>query len=148
MSGASGMGAPFLLCSSFFAMDPVQKILHLAVEKGVLSNISPRTRGIKASLYADCNIPEVKHFICTLIVFVNLRIKLNSQFFPWNPIQIPAHIWFGFFIHVLLQSRQGCQYESCSKCPNIPPVKISYFSEAHSYFFRFNLLFVYWKKIK
>jgi hypothetical protein len=33
------------------AMDPLQRILH--VEKGILHNISPRSRGIKASLYAD-----------------------------------------------------------------------------------------------
>jgi hypothetical protein len=35
------------------AMDPFQRILHMVVEKGVLSNISPRSRGIKASLYAN-----------------------------------------------------------------------------------------------
>jgi hypothetical protein len=33
--------------------DPLQRILQLAVEKGVLQHTSPRSRGIKASLYAD-----------------------------------------------------------------------------------------------
>jgi hypothetical protein len=32
---------------------PLQKILHMAVEKGVMTNISPRIRGIKTSLYTD-----------------------------------------------------------------------------------------------
>jgi hypothetical protein len=35
------------------AMNPLQKIFHMVVQKGVLSSISPRSRGIKASLYAD-----------------------------------------------------------------------------------------------
>jgi hypothetical protein len=34
------------------AMDPLQRI-HLATERGVFHPISPRLRGIKASLYAD-----------------------------------------------------------------------------------------------
>jgi hypothetical protein len=39
------------------AMD---KILHMAVEKGVLQSISPRTKGIKVSLYADDTVIFVK----------------------------------------------------------------------------------------
>jgi hypothetical protein len=35
------------------AIDPLQRILQLAAERGVLHPISPRSRGIKASLYAD-----------------------------------------------------------------------------------------------
>jgi hypothetical protein len=35
------------------AMDPLQKILHLAIERGFLHQISPRSKDIKASLYAD-----------------------------------------------------------------------------------------------
>jgi hypothetical protein len=35
------------------AMDPLQRLLHLAVEKGAVNQISPRSKGIKASLYAD-----------------------------------------------------------------------------------------------
>jgi hypothetical protein len=35
------------------AMDPLQRLLHVATEKGVLHPISPRARGIKTSLYAD-----------------------------------------------------------------------------------------------
>jgi hypothetical protein len=35
------------------AMTPLQRILHMAVQKGVMSSISPRSRGIKASLYAN-----------------------------------------------------------------------------------------------
>jgi hypothetical protein len=34
-------------------MDPLQRLLHLAVERGVLNQILPRSQGIKASLYAD-----------------------------------------------------------------------------------------------
>jgi hypothetical protein len=38
------------------------------------------------------------------------------------------------------------QHETCSKCPNIPRVKISYFSEAYTFLFRFNPCFyVEWK---
>jgi hypothetical protein len=36
-----------------FAMEPLQQLLHLVVERGVLNQILPRSRGIKASLYAD-----------------------------------------------------------------------------------------------
>jgi hypothetical protein len=35
------------------AMDPLQRLLHLAVEKGVLNQISPTAKGIKASLYVN-----------------------------------------------------------------------------------------------
>jgi hypothetical protein len=35
------------------AMDPLQKILHLATERSVLHQITPRSKGVKASLYAD-----------------------------------------------------------------------------------------------
>jgi hypothetical protein len=34
-------------------MDPLQRLLHLAVERGVLNQILPRSKRIKASLYAD-----------------------------------------------------------------------------------------------
>jgi hypothetical protein len=35
------------------AMDPLQRILHIAAEKGVLHPIFARAKGIKASLCAD-----------------------------------------------------------------------------------------------
>jgi hypothetical protein len=35
------------------ATDPLQRLLHLVVERGVLNQILPRSKGIKASLYAD-----------------------------------------------------------------------------------------------
>jgi hypothetical protein len=35
------------------AIDPLQNILQLAAERGVLNPITQRLRGIKASLYAD-----------------------------------------------------------------------------------------------
>jgi hypothetical protein len=35
------------------AMDPLQRLVHIATEKGIMHPISPRARGIKASLYAD-----------------------------------------------------------------------------------------------
>jgi hypothetical protein len=50
-------------------MDPLQKIVHMAVEKGVMNNISPRTRGIMASLYADdaaIFLKPLKHNIAVL----------------------------------------------------------------------------------
>jgi hypothetical protein len=35
------------------AIDPLQRLLHVATKKGILHPISPRARGIKTSLYAD-----------------------------------------------------------------------------------------------
>jgi hypothetical protein len=34
-------------------MDPLQRILHLVVERGILHEITPRSREVKVSLYAD-----------------------------------------------------------------------------------------------
>jgi hypothetical protein len=34
-------------------MDPLQKFLHLATERGVMHHITPRLKGIKTFLYAD-----------------------------------------------------------------------------------------------
>jgi hypothetical protein len=46
-------GDPISPMLFILAMDPLQRILHLVVEKDVLHPILPRSKGIKASLYAD-----------------------------------------------------------------------------------------------
>jgi hypothetical protein len=46
-------GDPISPMLFILAMTPLQRILHMAVQKGVMSSISPRSRGIKASLYAN-----------------------------------------------------------------------------------------------
>jgi hypothetical protein len=46
-------GDPISSMLFILAMNPLQRILHLTVEKGILHNVSPRSKGIKASLYVD-----------------------------------------------------------------------------------------------
>jgi hypothetical protein len=62
-------GAPISLMLFILAIDPLQRVLHLAAKRGVLHPISPRSKGIKASLYANDAVIFVsprKHDIVTL----------------------------------------------------------------------------------
>jgi hypothetical protein len=53
MNVVSHKGTPPPSMPFIIAMDPLQRILHLAVERGVLNQISPRSKGIKVSLYTN-----------------------------------------------------------------------------------------------
>jgi hypothetical protein len=53
-------GDPISPMLFILAMEPLQRILHTVVQKGVLSSISPRSTGIKASLYASATTIFVK----------------------------------------------------------------------------------------
>jgi hypothetical protein len=46
-------GDPISPMLFILTMDSLQRLLHLAVERGILNQILPRSKGIKASLYAD-----------------------------------------------------------------------------------------------
>jgi hypothetical protein len=48
-----GLGAPISPMLFILAIDPLQRVLHLAAKRGVLHLISLRSKGIKASLYAN-----------------------------------------------------------------------------------------------
>jgi hypothetical protein len=85
--------------------------------------------------------PKFKHLIWTLIVIVTFELnKLSSSI--WIQVKFKAQDCIWILIKILLRSSPNGQQESCFKCPNIP-LKISYFSEASSYFFWFNL-FLHW----
>jgi len=54
MTGASGRGTPFHVPLSFIlAIDPLQRIIEVAANRGILNPVLPRAANLRCSLYAD-----------------------------------------------------------------------------------------------
>jgi hypothetical protein len=97
-------GDPISPMLFILTMDPLQRLLIIVAEKGIMHSISPRAKGIKASLYTDdasIFVSPIKQDITALKSILDAfgnasGLRTNLQKTEFSQLAVTMFIWSKF----------------------------------------------------